>query len=76
MRLGLAKALKALREEAAGCRACPLWETETQTVFGEGSPRSTVMFGDEQPGEEEDLAGKPFVGPAGRVLDDTPMRRH
>jgi uracil-DNA glycosylase len=71
MRLGVAKkSLQALREEAAGCRACPLWETATQTVFGEGSPRSTVMFVGEQPGDKEDLAGKPFVGPAGRVLDD------
>jgi uracil-DNA glycosylase len=69
MRLGVARSLKALREEAAGCRACPLWEAATQTVFGEGSPRSTVMFVGEQPGDKEDLAGKPFVGPAGRVLD-------
>jgi uracil-DNA glycosylase family protein len=66
----MAKSLKALREEAAGCRACPLWETGTQTVFGEGSPRSAVMFVGEQPGDKEDLAGRPFVGPAGRVLDD------
>jgi uracil-DNA glycosylase family protein len=62
--------LKALRESAADCRACPLWKTGTQTVFGEGSPRATVMFVGEQPGDQEDKAGRPFVGPAGRVLDE------
>ena len=64
------KSLKALREEAAGCRACPLWQTGTQVVFGEGSPRAQVVFVGEQPGDQEDKAGKPFVGPAGRLLDD------
>ena len=64
------KSLSALREEAAGCRACPLWQTGTQVVFGEGSPRARVVFVGEQPGDQEDLAGKPFVGPAGRLLDD------
>jgi uracil-DNA glycosylase len=58
-----------VREAAADCRACPLWERGTQTVFGEGSKRSKVMFVGEQPGNEEDLAGKPFVGPAGKLFD-------
>ena len=58
-----------VREAAAGCKACDLWRTGTQTVFGEGSAGATVMFVGEQPGNDEDLAGRPFVGPAGRVLD-------
>jgi DNA polymerase len=62
--------LDALRAEAAGCRLCPLWKTGTQTVFGEGSSRSSVVFVGEQPGDQEDRAGRPFVGPAGRVLDE------
>jgi DNA polymerase len=62
--------LDELREEAADCRACPLWKTGTQTVFGEGKARATVMFVGEQPGDQEDKAGRPFVGPAGRLLDD------
>src|ERR1041384_1591378 len=62
--------LPRLREAAAGCRACPLWETGTQTVFGEGAARSTVMFVGEQPGDQEDRQGRPFVGPAGRLLDE------
>jgi uracil-DNA glycosylase family protein len=61
--------LKKLREAAAGCKACPLWKSGTQTVFGEGSPKAEVMFVGEQPGDQEDKAGKPFVGPAGRLLD-------
>ena len=61
--------LKKLTEAAAGCKACPLWKTGTQTVFGEGSPKSEVMFVGEQPGDQEDRAGAPFVGPAGRLLD-------
>jgi DNA polymerase len=61
--------LKKLRESAAGCKACPLWKTGTQTVFGEGSSRSQVMFVGEQPGDQEDKAGAPFVGPAGKLLD-------
>jgi uracil-DNA glycosylase family protein len=61
--------LKKLREAAAGCKACPLWKTGTQTVFGEGSPKAEVMFVGEQPGDQEDLVGKPFVGPAGKLLD-------
>jgi DNA polymerase len=62
--------LAALRDEAAGCRACPLWQTGTQTVFGEGAESAQVMFVGEQPGDQEDKQGRPFVGPAGRVLDD------
>jgi uracil-DNA glycosylase len=62
--------LPTLREAAAGCQACPLWRTGTQTVFGEGARAAEVMLVGEQPGDKEDLAGKPFVGPAGRVLDD------
>jgi probable DNA metabolism protein len=58
-----------LREEAAGCRACPLWKDATQTVFGEGPPHARLMLVGEQPGDKEDLAGKPFVGPAGQMLD-------
>lgn len=61
--------LAAIRAEAAGCRNCGLWERGTQTVFGDGSAPAKVMFVGEQPGNDEDLAGKPFVGPAGRVLD-------
>ena len=59
-----------LREAAAGCRACPLWKDATQTVFGEGPAKAAVMLVGEQPGDREDLDGRPFVGPAGRVLDD------
>lgn len=62
--------LPALRKAAAGCKACDLWKTGTQTVFGEGTRNAEVVFVGEQPGDKEDLAGKPFVGPAGRVLDD------
>src|SRR6266536_598548 len=61
--------LPALREAAAGCKACDLWKRGTQTVFGEGKLKSKIMFVGEQPGNDEDLAGKPFVGPAGRLLD-------
>jgi uracil-DNA glycosylase family protein len=63
------RSLNALREAAAGCRGCHLWRGATQTVFGEGLKRARVMFVGEQPGDKEDLAGKPFVGPAGRELD-------
>jgi DNA polymerase len=62
--------LAELRAAAAGCRACELWERATQTVFGEGPARADVMLVGEQPGHEEDLAGHPFVGPAGRLLDE------
>ena len=61
--------LTAVRAAAADCRACDLWERGTQTVFGEGRKRAIVMFVGEQPGNEEDLTGKPFVGPAGKLLD-------
>jgi DNA polymerase len=61
--------LPGLREAAAGCRGCHLWENATQTVFGEGARAADVMLVGEQPGDQEDLAGKPFVGPAGRLLD-------
>ncbi len=62
--------LPKLREAAAHCKACPLWKTGTQTVFGEGSPDAQVMFVGEQPGDQEDLEGKPFVGPAGKLFDE------
>ena len=62
--------LISLRRSAAGCRACDLWKHATQTVFGEGSARATIMFVGEQPGDREDLTGRPFVGPAGNLLDD------
>jgi DNA polymerase len=61
--------LETLRAEAADCRACPLWKDATQTVFGEGPPHASIMLVGEQPGDKEDLAGKPFVGPAGQMLD-------
>jgi DNA polymerase len=61
--------LSSLKNAAAGCQACDLWLKGTQTVFGEGGRRAQVMFVGEQPGNEEDLTGKPFVGPAGRLLD-------
>src|ERR1700746_1864137 len=58
-----------LREAAAECTACPLYRNATQTVFGEGPEQARVMFVGEQPGDSEDLAGHPFVGPAGKLLD-------
>jgi DNA polymerase len=64
------KSLKAFRDAAADCKGCELWKRSTQTVFGEGARRAEVLFVGEQPGNEEDLSGKPFVGPAGRLLDD------
>jgi uracil-DNA glycosylase family protein len=63
------RTLEALREAAAGCRGCHLWRPATQTVFGEGLKRSRVVLVGEQPGDKEDRAGRPFVGPAGRELD-------
>jgi uracil-DNA glycosylase family protein len=60
--------LSSLRSAAADCRACPLWRTGTQTVFGAGPARARLMLVGEQPGDREDLAGEPFVGPAGEVL--------
>lgn len=69
-----------LRAEAKGCRRCPLWRDATQTVFGEGPENADVIFVGEQPGDQEDLAGMPFVGPAGKVfdsiLDDAAIDRH
>src|SRR5919202_7065543 len=62
--------LDKLRAAAAGCRGCDLWVNATQTVFGEGRRNADVMLVGEQPGDQEDRAGAPFVGPAGRVLDD------
>ena len=62
--------LPKLRETAAGCKACPLWKTGTQTVFGEGLQKAEIMFVGEQPGDREDIEGRPFVGPAGRLLDN------
>jgi len=65
----MAKTLKELREEARGCQNCTLWANATQTVFGAGDPHARVMLVGEQPGDEEDKKGLPFVGPAGRLLD-------
>ena len=62
--------LPLLKDAAADCRACDLWKKGTQTVFGDGRTRAKVMFVGEQPGNEEDLTGKPFVGPAGRLFDN------
>jgi uracil-DNA glycosylase len=62
--------LSSLREAARGCRGCPLFKRATQTVFGQGRRSARVMLVGEQPGHDEDLQGKPFVGPAGRVLDE------
>jgi uracil-DNA glycosylase family protein len=64
------RSLDQLRAEAADCRACDLWKSGTQTVFGEGTAKAEIVFVGEQPGDKEDLAGRPFVGPAGRVLDE------
>lgn len=64
-----ADSIEALRETAAHCRDCPLWKNATQTVFGEGPANAEVMFVGEQPGDQEDIAGKPFVGPAGKLFD-------
>jgi uracil-DNA glycosylase len=61
--------LDALRDAARGCTGCELWEPATQTVFGSGPSSAWLMFVGEQPGDREDLAGEPFVGPAGRLLD-------
>jgi DNA polymerase len=61
--------LDSLRKAATDCKACDLWKNATQTVFGEGSSHPLMMLIGEQPGDKEDLAGHPFVGPAGRVLD-------
>lgn len=61
--------LDALRDAAAGCKRCDLWEPATQTVFGEGPERARIVVIGEQPGDQEDLSGRPFVGPAGKLFD-------
>ncbi|HEX6132293.1 MAG TPA: uracil-DNA glycosylase family protein, partial [Actinomycetota bacterium] len=61
--------LPGLRRAAADCRGCELWERGTQTVFGEGPSSARILLVGEQPGDEEDRQGRPFVGPAGRLLD-------
>jgi DNA polymerase len=63
------RSLQTLATEAAGCRRCHLWEHATQTVFGTGRPDARMVLVGEQPGDREDLEGRPFVGPAGRILD-------
>jgi len=65
----MVKSLKQLREDARACQDCPLWANATQTVFGAGDPHARVMLVGEQPGDEEDKQGLPFVGPAGKLLD-------
>ena len=67
--------LTKLKEAAAGCKACPLWEHGTQTVFGEGSTKAEIVLVGEQPGDQEDLSGKPFVGPAGEAADPSEAER-
>jgi uracil-DNA glycosylase family protein len=64
------RSLRSLRQAAASCRGCHLYKRATQTVFGEGRPRASLMLVGEMPGDREDRAGRPFVGPAGRVLDE------
>jgi uracil-DNA glycosylase family protein len=69
MLIPLEASLAELQETAKNCKACDLWKNATQTVFGEGMPSAKLMFIGEQPGDQEDLQGKPFVGPAGKLLD-------
>jgi uracil-DNA glycosylase len=64
------RTLKAMREAVQGCRGCPLYKNATRAVFGEGARTARILLVGEQPGNDEDLAGRPFVGPAGRVLDE------
>ena len=64
-----AGSIEELREAAQGCRKCPLWRNATQTVFGEGPEDARIVFVGEQPGDQEDIAGKPFIGPAGKIFD-------
>jgi DNA polymerase len=64
------RSLEEAREASKGCKRCELWQTATQTVFGEGSPESELVLVGEQPGDKEDLEGRPFVGPAGQLLDE------
>ena len=65
-----ARTISQLREAARNCKACDLWKNATQTVFGEGSAKAKIMFVGEQPGDQEDRAGHPFVGPAGKLLNE------
>lgn len=65
----MTESLGRVRTAAAGCRACELWKSGTQTVFGEGGESAELMLVGEQPGDREDMTGRPFVGPAGRILD-------
>ena len=65
----VSKSIQELADEARVCKKCPLWKNATQTVCGEGRSQARIMFVGEQPGNDEDLSGKPFVGPAGRLLD-------
>jgi uracil-DNA glycosylase family protein len=65
-----ARTISQLRQTAANCKACYLWKNATQTVFGEGSPKARIMFVGEQPGDQEDRNGHPFVGPAGKLLNE------
>lgn len=64
------RTISSLRDAASSCKACDLWKTATQTVFGEGPSKARIMLVGEQPGDQEDLAGHPFVGPAGRLLNE------
>ena len=66
----MSTSLEDVRAAAAGCQACDLWKLGTQTVFGEGAETAKLMLVGEQPGDKEDVAGRPFVGPAGRILDE------
>ena len=65
----IGQTVEELREEAKGCRGCDLWRRARQTVFGEGASRPKIMLVGEQPGNQEDQEGRPFVGPAGKLLD-------
>ncbi len=67
--IGANATIAALREEAAHCMRCPLYRNATQTVFGEGPPDARIVMVGEQPGDQEDIQGRPFVGPAGKLLD-------
>src|SRR4051812_44875378 len=66
------RSLGEAREDAADCRDCPLWKPATQTVFGEGPAHARIMLVGEQPGDQEDIAGRPFIGPAGEMVDRAP----
>ncbi|MEY9324496.1 hypothetical protein ABIA20_001530 [Sinorhizobium fredii] len=70
-----APSIAALRKQAEGCQRCDLYKNATQLVFGEGPAKARVVLVGEQPGDREDLAGRPFVGPAGRILDECLHRR-